>query len=88
MLVLERVRSSTRFMITAQAVEGPGWPFCQRLAGQGAGNHDRIFRNLADKNLAGYAVDDLGGGAEEHAHRQHRALAHDHAFGDFASARR
>src|SRR5215213_3096614 len=35
------------------------------LAGQRAGNHDRIFRNLADKNLAGFAVDDLGGGTEE-----------------------
>ena len=27
MLVLARVRSSTRLTITAQAVAGPGWPF-------------------------------------------------------------
>src|SRR5215207_5026297 len=37
---------------------GAGLAVLQRLAGQGAGNHYRIFRNLADKSLAGYAVDD------------------------------
>src|SRR5581483_8509528 len=55
----------------------------QRFGRQGAGHHDGIFRNLADESLAGLAVDDLGGGAEEYAHRQHRALAQDHAFGHF-----
>jgi hypothetical protein len=34
-------------------------------------------------DFAGGAVDDLGRCAEEHAHRQHRAFAHDHAFGHF-----
>ena len=33
MLVLARVRSSTRLTITAQAVDGPGWPFFSGLAG-------------------------------------------------------
>src|ERR1700682_514387 len=33
MLVLARVRSSTRLTMTAQAVEGPGWPFFSGLAG-------------------------------------------------------
>ena len=37
MLVLERVRSSTRFMITAQAVDGPGWPFFKGLPGSAPG---------------------------------------------------
>src|ERR1019366_483375 len=35
-----------------------------------------------DERFTGVAVDDLGGGTEEHAHRQHRTLAYDHAFGD------
>src|SRR6478752_6326545 len=63
MLVLARVRSSTRLTITAQAVAGPGWPFFS--------------------GLAGVAVDDFRRRAEEDAHRPHRALAHDHALGDF-----
>ena len=83
MLVLARVRSSTRLTITAQAVEGPGWPFFSGLCRQHAGHHHGIFRDLADKGLAAVAVDDLGGGAEKHAHRQYRALAHDDALGDF-----
>jgi len=33
MLVLARVRSSTRLTITAQAVEGPGCPFFSGRAG-------------------------------------------------------
>src|SRR5262245_22296354 len=33
MLVLARVRSSTRLTITAQAVAGPGWPFFKGLGG-------------------------------------------------------
>src|SRR6202012_747052 len=45
--------------------------------------HHRIFRHFADEDLAGFAVDDLGRGAQEHAHRQHRALADDNTFGDF-----
>jgi len=55
----------------------------QKPRRQGAGHHDGIFGDLADKRLAGVAIDDLGGSAKEHAHRQHRALAHDHALGDF-----
>src|SRR5438128_315223 len=62
-----------------------GLAVLQGLAGQRAGNHDRIVRNFADENFAGLAVDDLGGGAEEHAHRQHGALAHDHAFRHLAA---
>src|SRR5262245_52051773 len=33
MLVLARVRSSTRLTITAQAVAGPGWPFFKDFGG-------------------------------------------------------
>jgi hypothetical protein len=33
MLVLARVRSSTRLTITAQAVAGPGWPFFKGFGG-------------------------------------------------------
>src|ERR1700675_145067 len=62
---------------------GAGLAVLQRPRGQGAGYHHGVFRHLADKGLPGIAVDDLGRGAEEHAHRQHRALAHDHALGDF-----
>src|SRR6185437_17053251 len=54
-----------------------------RLARQRPRHDHGIFGHFAEIDLAGYAVDDLGGGAEEHAHRQHCALAHDHAFGDF-----
>src|SRR6266568_3467176 len=33
-----------------------GLAVLQRLAGQRAGNHDRIFRNFADEDFAGLAV--------------------------------
>src|SRR3712207_8731252 len=49
------------------------------------GHHDRIGRHSADEDLAAVAVDDLGRGAEEHAHRQHRSLLDDHALGDFGA---
>src|ERR1041385_1334173 len=55
------------------------------LAGERAGHHHRIGRHLALEHLPGGAVDDLGRGAEIDAHRQHRALAHDHAFGDLGA---
>src|SRR5260221_2092614 len=54
-------------------------------ARQAAGNHDRIFGHPAILALAGRTVDDLGRGAEEHAHRYDRALSDDHAFGDFGA---
>src|SRR5476649_350615 len=37
----------------------------ERPAGQGAGHHHGVFGDLADESLAGLAVDDLGGGAED-----------------------
>src|SRR5581483_9985161 len=43
------------------------------------------FRHLADEDLAAVAVDDLGRGAQEHTHGEHRALAHDHALDDLAA---
>src|SRR5216684_5524885 len=58
---------------------GPGLAVLQRAARQGTRHHHGIFRDLAYKSFAGVAIDDLGGGAEEYAHRQHRALAHDDA---------
>ena len=80
MLVFERVRSSTRLTITAQARLGP--PSLRR---QGAGNDHRIGRDAAVDDFARRAVDDLGRGAEEHAHRHHRALLDDDALGDFGA---
>ncbi len=67
-----------------RAIErGTGVPSGQRLAGQPAGLHHRIGRHLADEGFTGGAVDDLGGGGNEHAHGEHRAAAHDHAFDHF-----
>src|SRR5688500_2660563 len=54
----------------------------QRLAGEAAGDDHGIARHPADEDLARRAVDDLGRGADEHAHRQHRALLDDAALGD------
>src|SRR3954470_11634508 len=42
----------------------------QRLARQRARYHDRIGRHAAIEDLAGRTVDDLGGGADEDAHRE------------------
>src|SRR6202043_169001 len=56
------------------------WPAWRR-----ARNDHRIGRHFALERYAGVAVDDLGRGADEHAHRQHRALAHDHAFGNLGA---
>src|SRR5205823_251364 len=67
-----------------RAIEAGAWrAVFQRLARQRTWNDDRIGRHLALKALAARAVDDAGRGADEHAHGQHRALAHDHAFGHF-----
>src|SRR5262249_20213866 len=66
-----------------RAVEaGAGRAIRQRLARHGAGHDHRIGRHLANKHLAGLAVDDLGRCADEHAHGEHRAGAHDHALDD------
>src|SRR5262249_29607864 len=43
----------------------------------------RIGRHFAPENLAAIAIDNLGGSADEDAHRQYGALAHDHALGHF-----
>ena len=80
MLVFDRVRSSTRLTITAQASDGP-----PLAAGQRAGDDHRISRDPAVEDLAAGAVDDLGRRAEEHAHRQHRAFLDDDALGDFGA---
>ena len=51
-------------------------------SGAAAGHHHRVGRHLAARDdLAGLAVDDRRRGVEEDAHRDHRALAHDHALG-------
>src|SRR5436190_2613498 len=49
----------------------------ERLARQRARHHHGIGWHMADVDLAGVAVDDLGGGADEGAHGEHRALADD-----------
>src|SRR4029079_2206322 len=51
------------------------------LAWQGAGHNDRISRDSAIMNLARCAVDDLGRGAEENAHREDRPALHDDPLG-------
>src|SRR5262245_61627546 len=48
-----------------------------------ARHHYRIGRHFALIDRAGLAIDDSRRGAEIDAHREYRALAHDHAFGDF-----
>src|SRR5258708_6692517 len=57
----------------------------ERLTGERTGHHDRIGRHPARVDLAGVAVDDLGGGADEGAHRQHRALFDNDALDDLAA---
>ena len=80
MLVFDRVRSSTLLDDHRAGEAGAAV-----LARQRAGDDNRIRRDPAVADLAGGAVDDLGRSAEEHAHRQHRALLDDHAFGDFGA---
>src|SRR5690242_11819122 len=46
----------------------------ERLAGERAGDDDRIRGHAADEDLAGVAVDDLGRGRNEDAHGEHRTL--------------
>src|SRR6266851_2610950 len=65
-----------------RAIERGAGRIPDRLSRQRARHHDGIGWYLAHENLAARAVDDLGGGAEIDAHRQHRALAHDDALGD------
>src|SRR5438270_9095165 len=77
-----------RFLVHAFDDDGAvearaGLAILHRLAGYRARHHDRISRHFAHEDLTGYAVDDLGRGADEHAHREHRTLAQDHALGDF-----
>src|SRR6185295_14882619 len=50
------------------------------FAGQAARDHHRVGGYVADMHLAVGAIDDLGRGADEGAHRQHRPLAHDHTL--------
>src|SRR5262249_17901357 len=59
-----------------------GFTFLSRLARQRARNDDRIGRHLAPEYFPGLAIDDPGRGADENPHGKHRALAHDHAFGN------
>src|SRR5262249_48663368 len=53
------------------------------LARHRARHHYRIGRHFALMDRAGLAIDDPRRGAEIDAHREHRALAYDHAFGHF-----
>ena len=62
---------------------GPRRSVGQGLAGQRAGDDDRIGRHMADMDLASRAVDDLGRSGDEDAHRQDRSLADDHALDHF-----
>src|SRR5271169_5633298 len=57
----------------------------QRLARQRTGYEDGIGRDPADMDLPGRAVDDLGGGGNEYAHRHDGALADDHPLDDFGA---
>ena len=52
------------------------------VLGQGAGHHHRAGRDAAIAGTAGLAVVDRGALADEHAHRDHRALFHHHALDD------
>ena len=58
------------------------------FAGEAAGDHNRIGRHAAHKNLAGGAVDDFAGRADEYAHRQDDAAFDVNAFDDFAAVKR
>ena len=55
------------------------------IIGQDPEHGDGVGRHRATEHLAGGPVDDLGGAAQVHAHSQHGAFAHDHAFGDFGA---
>jgi hypothetical protein len=81
MLVFDRVCASTRFTITAQARLGPSALRRKRP------RHDyRISGHpRRHEHFAGSPDPRLGGGADEDAHREHRAFLHDHAFGDFGA---
>src|SRR5439155_14041618 len=57
----------------------------QGLPGQRTRDHDRIGGHSADMDLAGVAVDDLGGGADKGPHRQYRAGLDDNPLDDFAA---
>src|SRR6185312_1375997 len=57
----------------------------QRAARQAARHHDGICGHAALEDLAAVAIDDLGGGADEGAHGEHRALFDDDALDDFAA---
>jgi hypothetical protein len=59
MPVLARVWASTVFTITAQWSDGRGEPSGSSLPGSEPGT-TRIGRDMADVDLAGHAVDDLG----------------------------
>ena len=85
MPVLERVCASTRLDDHGAIEARPGLAVGQRLAGQAARHHHRIGRHPADMDLAGGAVDDLGRGADEDAHREHRAFADDDALDHFGA---
>src|SRR5436190_19490595 len=81
-------RLGTRLRVHAlddhRAIEArAGLAVLHRLAGHRAGDDDRVGRDFADEDLAGFAIDDLGRGADEYAHREHRPLAHDHALDHF-----
>src|SRR6056297_1655100 len=55
------------------------------LGGHGARDDNRIGRHFAHEDLAGFAVDDLGGFADVDAHAKDRAFAHDAAFDHFGA---
>src|SRR5580704_12524594 len=46
-------------------------------------NHHRIGWHLTLEDVAGFPVDDFGGGAEKDAHRKNRTLAQNNALGNF-----
>src|SRR5258708_2338451 len=56
-----------------------------RPAAKRARDNHRIGRNAALEYFAAVAVDDLGRLADEYTHRDDRAFADDHAFGDFGT---
>src|SRR6185312_4837799 len=60
-----------------------GFAVGQRLARHRPRDHPGIGGHFAIEDFARGAVDDLGRLADEHAHAEHRAFAHDAAFDHF-----
>src|SRR5262249_25056766 len=61
---------------------GHGYAAFAGFARHRAGHDNGVGGHFTLHRLSRLAIDDLGRGADEHAHRQHGTLAHDHALSD------